>query len=202
MAVSPLARWCRPERLRTRKRPAALLDIMTTARTAMSMPRLRSIGFMPAATALPPCARSPAPALVVVVPSPAVLVSGRRLRASAPCSRTCPRVRFNKTVTPSAAMRERRSSSRSRRCGLRAEHSPLPHYGEHRRRAACGHARSKFDFFGSHVGLLLENDGYGLCRVVNSLLPGKSTKCVFVLGDPAIHRLRETLPKRMDARVT
>src|SRR5712672_3011283 len=45
----------------------------TTAATAMSMPRLRSIGFMPAATALPPSRTMAwARTVAVVVPSPAV----------------------------------------------------------------------------------------------------------------------------------
>src|SRR5712671_2944520 len=45
----------------------------TTAATAMSMPRLRSIGFMPAATALPPSRTMAwASTVAVVVPSPAV----------------------------------------------------------------------------------------------------------------------------------
>ncbi len=44
----------------------------TTAETAMSMPRLRSIGFMPAATSLMPSFMMDAASTVaVVVPSPA-----------------------------------------------------------------------------------------------------------------------------------
>src|SRR5215468_8404401 len=46
---------------------------LTTALTAMSMPRLRSIGFMPAATDLPPSrTMACASTVAVVVPSPAV----------------------------------------------------------------------------------------------------------------------------------
>jgi hypothetical protein len=50
----------------------ALLDVGTTAATAMSMPRFRSIGFMPAATSLMPSFMIEAASTVaVVVPSPA-----------------------------------------------------------------------------------------------------------------------------------
>ena len=52
---------------------ARLLMSSTTASTAMSTPRLRSIGFMPAATALPPSRTMAAARMVaVVVPSPAM----------------------------------------------------------------------------------------------------------------------------------
>ncbi len=49
-------RWCRPGRLRRRSSTflARFSMSLTTALTAMSMPRLRSIGFMPAATDLAP----------------------------------------------------------------------------------------------------------------------------------------------------
>src|SRR6266571_1650177 len=48
------------------------LSSSTTARTALSMPRLRSIGFMPAATYfIPSCTIDCASTVAVVVPSPA-----------------------------------------------------------------------------------------------------------------------------------
>src|SRR5215203_2030614 len=75
MAASPLAEmvpiWATSDEEATGL--ARFSMSLTTARTAMSMPRLRSIGFMPAATDLAPsrtiaCAST----VAVVVPSPAV----------------------------------------------------------------------------------------------------------------------------------
>ena len=51
---------------------ASFLSALTASITALSIPRLRSIGFMPAATAFTPsCAIACARTVAVVVPSPA-----------------------------------------------------------------------------------------------------------------------------------
>src|ERR1700759_5677075 len=74
MAVSPLAEmvptWATSEEAATGL--ARFSRALTTAATAMSMPRLRSIGFMPAATDLAPSRTIAwASTVAVVVPSPA-----------------------------------------------------------------------------------------------------------------------------------
>ena len=83
--------------------------LATTASTAMSMPRLRSIGFMPAATALVPSRTIAwASTVAVVVPSPA-----RSLVREATSRTICAPMFSNRsvssislaTVTPSLVMR-------------------------------------------------------------------------------------------------
>src|SRR6185312_2850903 len=82
---------------------------LTTAPTAMSMPRLRSIGFIPAATALEPsrtmaCARI----VAVVVPSPAmslVLLATSRTICAPMFSNLSASSISLATVTPSLVMR-------------------------------------------------------------------------------------------------
>src|SRR5205823_4992369 len=82
---------------------------LTTASTAMSTPRLRSIGFIPAATALTP-SRTMAWArmVAVVVPSPAtvlvLLATSRTICAPMFSNRSPSSISFA-TVTPSLVMR-------------------------------------------------------------------------------------------------
>ena len=81
----------------------------TTASTAMSMPRFRSIGFMPAATALTPSRTIAwASTVAVVVPSPAwslVLVATSRTICAPMFSNLSESSISLATVTPSLVMR-------------------------------------------------------------------------------------------------
>src|SRR4051794_11184078 len=111
MAASPLAEmvptWATSEEAATGL--ARFSMSLTTAATAMSMPRLRSIGFMPAATDLAPSRTMDwASTVAVVVPSPA------RSAVLEATSRTSWAPRFSNlsessislaTVTPSLVMR-------------------------------------------------------------------------------------------------
>src|ERR1700733_14839335 len=85
------------------------LSSSTTVSTAMSMPRLRSIGFMPAATALEPSLTMAAASTVaVVVPSPAmseVLDATSRTICAPMFSNLSSSSISLATVTPSLAMR-------------------------------------------------------------------------------------------------
>src|SRR5271166_685317 len=81
----------------------------TTAVTALSMPRLRSIGFMPAATALPPSRMmARASTIAVVVPSPAMswvlLATSRTICAPMFSNLSLSSISLA-TVTPSLVMR-------------------------------------------------------------------------------------------------
>ncbi len=88
---------------------ADLARLATTASTAMSTPRLRSIGFMPAATALEPSRTIAwASTVAVVVPSPAtslVLLATSRTICAPMFSNLSASSISLATVTPSLVMR-------------------------------------------------------------------------------------------------
>ena len=94
---------------------------LTTASTARSMPRLRSIGFMPAATDFAPSRTIAAARMVaVVVPSPAtsLVLEATSLTICAPMFSNLSESSISfATVTPSLVIRGRRSSCRAPRCG-------------------------------------------------------------------------------------
>jgi hypothetical protein len=106
------------------------------AMTALSMPRLRSIGFMPAATAFMPSRISAcASTVAVVVPSPGVTPSA----SSSPTSQTTARWRMRTTgpdthFLNAAAARRRRQSGCDGRLSppRRSRHTPTCRLGSHK----------------------------------------------------------------------
>ena len=98
------------------------LSSSTTAATALSMPRLRSIGFMPAATAFAPSRTIAwASTVAVVVPSPAmslVFEATSRTICAPMFSNLSPSSISLATVTPSLVMRSTpKPLLRAPRCG-------------------------------------------------------------------------------------
>jgi hypothetical protein len=120
--------------------------IATTALTAKSMPRFRSIGFMPAPTALAPSRTMAwASTVAVVVPSPALsfclLATSRSICAPMFSNLSLSSISLA-TETPSLVMRGAPKLFRSPHCGPWGRASPSLHQPACPRRAACDHARA------------------------------------------------------------
>ena len=159
IAASPLAEmvptWATSEEEATGL--ARFSMSLTTAATAMSMPRLRSIGFMPAATDLAPsrtiaCAST----VAVVVPSPAVSLvleaTSRSICAPMFSNLSSSSISLA-TVTPSLVMRGRAEALLDDDVAALGAERHLHRVGENIDAAQHAIARvsGKFNVFGSHV---------------------------------------------------
>ena len=129
---------------------------LTTAATAMSMPRLRSIGFMPAATDLAPSRTMAwASTVAVVVPSPAVSLvleaTSRSICAPMFSNLSSSSISLA-TVTPSLVMRGRTEALFDDDVAALGAERHLHRVGENIDAAqhAIAGVSGKFNVFGSH----------------------------------------------------